>query len=60
LGLGPLALALCGASDPASQALIERVLAENHITRFATAFLRARGLDWAVPLLAAFTKENLP
>jgi type IV secretion system protein VirB4 len=60
LGLGPLALAFCGASDPASQTLIDTVLADNHITRFATAFLNARGLDWAAQLLAAFPKEKQP
>jgi len=52
LGLGPIALALCGASDPASQALIDRVLAESG--EFAAGFLRARGLDWAADLLAQY------
>jgi type IV secretion/conjugal transfer VirB4 family ATPase len=60
LGLGQVARAFCGASDPVSQMLIDTVLAENHISRFAAEFLRARGLDWAVPLLADFPKENTP
>jgi type IV secretion system protein VirB4 len=54
LGLGPIALALCGASDPASQALIDQVLAEGGADRFAAGFLEARGLDWAAGLLADF------
>ena len=54
LGLGPIALALCGASDPAAQALIDRILAEHGAEGFAAAFLAARGLDWAADLLADF------
>jgi type IV secretion system protein VirB4 len=51
LGLGPIALALCGTSDPQSQMLIDRVLAEAGPLHFAAAFLRARGLGWAADLL---------
>ena len=54
LGLGPIALALCGASDPASQTLIDQVLAERGAEGFAAAFLDARGLDWAAGLLTDF------
>ncbi|MDP2620608.1 MAG: conjugal transfer protein TrbE [Hyphomicrobiales bacterium] len=54
LGLGPIALALCGASDPASQTLIDQVLAEGGADGFAAAFLAARGLDWAAALLSDF------
>jgi type IV secretion system protein VirB4 len=54
LGLGPIALALCGASDPASQALIDQVLAECGAHAFAVDFLEARGLDWAAGLLNDF------
>lgn len=54
LALGPVALALCGASDPPSQALIDAILAEHGPEAFAAAFLRARGLDWAAELLSAF------
>lgn len=53
LGLGPVALALCGASDPAAQARIDAVLAEHGSDRFAEAFLRSAGLDWAADLIAA-------
>jgi type IV secretion system protein VirB4 len=60
LGLGPLALALCGASSPEDQALIDRLLAD-HPDSFAAAFLTAKGLPWAADLLAsvpAATKKD--
>ncbi|MDE2166786.1 MAG: conjugal transfer protein TrbE [Alphaproteobacteria bacterium] len=57
LGLGPIALALCGASEPASQALIDRALAEGGA--FADTFLRARGLDWAADLLARYPEKAI-
>jgi type IV secretion system protein VirB4 len=50
LGLGPIALALCGASDPASQERIDAVLADG-ADDFAARFLIASGLGWAAPLL---------
>jgi len=53
LGLGPVALALCGASGPAAQARIDAILAEHGRDRFAEAFLRGAGLDWAAELIAA-------
>ncbi len=51
LGLGPLALAVCGASSPADQALIERLQRAPSADAFAADFLRARGLDWAADLI---------
>ncbi|HUL08620.1 MAG TPA: conjugal transfer protein TrbE [Candidatus Acidoferrum sp.] len=54
LGLGPIALALCGASLRAEQTRIDRVLTEHGAGGFAAAFLEASGLDWAVALLADF------
>jgi type IV secretion system protein VirB4 len=54
LALGPIGLAFCGASDPASQTLIDHILADNDPTDFARAFLGTRGLEWAVPLLDQF------
>lgn len=59
LALGPIALALCGASDPDSQSLIDRLLEEHGSAGFTPAFLRARGLDWAAELLAGFEPEPL-
>ena len=52
LGLGPIALAFCGASSPADQLLIDRVLAEGQ-SEFARRFLAARGLNWAAALLGS-------
>jgi type IV secretion system protein TrbE len=60
LGLGPIALAFCGASDPASQRLIDRLLSEFGRTEFAAEFLRARDLAWAVPLLSEFSQGRAP
>jgi type IV secretion system protein TrbE len=54
LGLGPVSLTFCGASDPANQKQIDAVLSENGAADFAHAFLRARNLDWAADLLAEF------
>ncbi|TGT57742.1 conjugal transfer protein TrbE [Mesorhizobium sp. M00.F.Ca.ET.170.01.1.1] len=59
LGLGPIALALCGASDPASQMLIDSVLSEHGQDSFAPRFLSARGLDWAAELLQQFPKPDM-
>ncbi len=54
LGLGPIALALCGASSPADQTRIDRALSEHGADRFAAAFLEASGLEWAAALLNDF------
>lgn len=54
LGLGPIALAFCGASDPESQKQIDALLAEFGTADFAWDFLNARGLDWAAELLTQF------
>jgi len=60
LGLGPIALALCGASDPATQARIDAILAEHGASEFASRFLSDAGLDWAAGLLADFTNPPSP
>jgi type IV secretion system protein VirB4 len=52
LGLGPIALTLCGASDPASQRRIDAILAEQGSEAFAGRFLAGAGLAWAAQLLA--------
>jgi type IV secretion system protein VirB4 len=54
LGLGPIALALCGASGPAEQRLIGELVARNP-DAFAANFLQAHGLAWAADLLANFS-----
>jgi type IV secretion system protein VirB4 len=53
LGLGPIALAICGASSASDQAQITRVQGQSK-TAFAEHYLRARGLDWAADLIAQF------
>ncbi len=61
LGLGPVALAVCGASSPADQSLIDHVLAESGREAFAGKFLETRGLGWAAELLLqspAHTEEE--
>ncbi len=59
LALGPISLALCGASDPASQTLIDRVLSDHGDEDFAARFLEARSLDWAAPLFHQFHLKSL-
>jgi type IV secretion system protein VirB4 len=54
LGLGPIALALCGASDPALQRRIDQLLAEHGAASFAARFLEDAGLPWAAQLLRDF------
>jgi type IV secretion system protein TrbE len=60
LGLGPVALALCGASDPATQTRIDAILAEHGRSDFAASFLTRVGLDWAADLLARFPIPQPP
>jgi len=60
LGLGPVALALCGASDPAAQAQIDAVLGEIGRDRFTEAFLRDRDLGWAADIVAGFPTSRGP
>jgi type IV secretion system protein TrbE len=54
LGLGPVAMALCGSSDPAAQARIDAVLTGHGHEHFAAAFLNDCGLAWAAELAADF------
>jgi len=54
LGLGPVARALCGASDPATQARIDALVGAG-AQDFAQRFLADRGVDWAAALLADFS-----
>ena len=52
LSLGPLALAICAASGPDDQRLIDSVVSEGRQHTFAEAFLRRRNLNWAADLLS--------
>ncbi len=54
LGLGPIALALCGASSAADQARIGQVMTEQGAANFATGFFKASGLEWAAAMLDEF------
>ncbi|MBP8670426.1 MAG: conjugal transfer protein TrbE [Sphingobium sp.] len=54
LGLGPIALALCATSDPASQQRIDEILTEHGEEDFARHWLMRSGLDWAADLLGRF------
>ncbi len=58
LGLGPIALALCGASDPATQARIDAMIGEGGQADFAARFLRDASLDWAADLLTDFSRPS--
>jgi type IV secretion system protein VirB4 len=51
LGLGPVALSLCGASTPDDHKLIDRCLTEGGKATFAARFLQAKGLPWAAELI---------
>ena len=54
LGLGRIALAFCGASDPASQRRIDRILVQHRREDFARRFLETLGLDWAAAVVDDF------
>ncbi|WP_343517720.1 conjugal transfer protein TrbE [Sphingomonas sp.] len=54
LGLGPVTLALCGASGPEWVKRVDALLAEHGADEFAEHFLRDAGLDWAAALLPRF------
>ena len=58
LALGRIALALCGASDPASQRLIDRLLDEGPTSSFLKRFLEARDVAWAAALLEKFPASS--
>jgi type IV secretion system protein VirB4 len=54
LGLGPIALAFCGASDPASQRRIDSILESRGRDQFAKAWLEGCGLGWAAAVIDDF------
>jgi type IV secretion/conjugal transfer VirB4 family ATPase len=58
LGLGAIALTLCGSSSPQDQATIDKILAEHGEREFTDHFLAAHGLDWAAELLDHFTHHK--
>jgi type IV secretion system protein VirB4 len=60
LGLGPVALALCGASGPEDQQLIDRCLAQSNRKNFAARFLAAKDLAWTGELIERWTATTPP
>ncbi len=60
LGLGEVALAFTATSSKSDQAAIAETLAEHGRAGFATAWLRRRGLDWAVELLGDTITPTIP
>lgn len=60
LGLGPVALALCGASSPDDQRLIDRCLGETGHKSFAARFLTAKDLAWATELMERWQAARPP
>lgn len=60
LGLGPLALSICGASSPEDQALLDRVSAETEPTDFAECWLIGKGLPWAAEILEQWPGCEIP
>jgi len=56
LGLGPVALALCGSSSPDDQRLIDRCLGEGGSNQFAQHFLKAKELAWAAELIGRWMR----
>ena len=55
LGLSEVALAFTAASSKTDQTAIANIFAEHGRAGFAAAWLRHKGLDWALPML--FQKE---
>jgi type IV secretion system protein VirB4 len=55
LGLSEVALAFTAASSKTDQTAIAKIFAEHGRAGFAAAWLRHKGLDWALPML--FQKE---
>ena len=60
LGLGPVALALCGSSAPDDQRLIDRCVSEGEPIGFPARFLAAKGLAWASELMERWPKSAMP
>ena len=60
LGLGEIGLAFCASSAPQEHALIDHAYESAPGSAFAAAFLRAKGIDWAGELLAAWPGPSVP
>ncbi|TWB89918.1 type IV secretion system protein VirB4 [Bradyrhizobium macuxiense] len=58
LGLGPVALALVGASSPEDQRVIEAVVSRTGPHHFGERYLTERGLHWAANLISTFEQAH--
>jgi type IV secretion/conjugal transfer VirB4 family ATPase len=58
LGLGPIALSFAGASRPEDQRAMDQILADQGTQRFASAWLRYKGLGWAATLADQFSPST--
>ena len=56
LGLGPIALALCGSNDAEAHKRVDAALAAAGGSDFLPHFLAVSGLEWAAALAAGFRK----
>ena len=60
LGLSEVALAFTAASSKSDQAAIAAIFASEGREKFAQAWLRHKGLDWAADMIANLNKDILP
>ncbi|MDE2562576.1 MAG: conjugal transfer protein TrbE [Sphingomonadales bacterium] len=60
LGLGPIAVALCGSSDSATQVRIDALLAEHGPEQFLARFLAGTEAAWAAELVEALVSPAIP
>ena len=58
LGLGPVALAFCGASSPADQKITDAIVEAGE--PFAASFLTRKNLEWAAELLSQWPGGEMP
>ncbi|WOH63630.1 conjugal transfer protein TrbE [Bradyrhizobium sp. BWA-3-5] len=58
LGLGPVALALVGASSPEDQRSVDAVLARSGPHHFAERYLAEKDLHWAANLISTFEQAH--
>ena len=58
LNLGPVALALCAASQKQDHQLLARLTAETEGAEFVTRYLAAKNLEWAIPLINNFQRSE--
>ena len=60
LGLGPVALSLCGASSPDDQKLVDHCVQGDPASGFAARYLTAKGLAWAADLIQRWQPPVTP